>query len=124
MAMQMQRAFNAKFFTTMSWYSVSAGKYNEDNDWVAGKAKKRSIRARLTSGNKFSQFEEGQAIHSEDGGVRISDFRSIYVTRKFPIQLEDKIGYKGLFFNVLQRSDEDQYGFYSYLIEKSEEWKP
>lgn len=124
MAMQMQRAFNARMMTKLIRYSISDGTYDENNVWVEGRKKKNNIFGVIQAGNKFSQFEEGEAVHSEDGGTRYSDFRTLYVTDKFPINLGDKIDFKGVYYNVLQRSDEQVFGFYSVLLEKSEEWKP
>ena len=123
MAMQMQRAFNARFLVSLTLYGETAGSYNSDNDWIAGAVTTTEIKGRVTAGNKFSQFEEGLAVHNEDGGVRISDYRSLYVTNKYQVNIGDKIGYKGIYYNVLQQSDEDQYGFFSFLLEKSENWR-
>jgi len=124
MAMQMQRAFNARMQTKMVRYSVSAGDYDDDNQWVEGTKEASVIYGVIQAGNKFSQFDEGEALHSEDGGARYSDFRTLYITDKYVVGLGDKIGFKGKFFNVLQRSDESVFGFYSVLLEKSEEWIP
>ncbi len=124
MAMQMQRAFNSKMLTKLTKYTVGTGEYNDDNRWVEGSVTSSNIWGVIKTGNKFSQFEEGEALHSEDGGARYSDFRTLYVTKKFPVQKNDKIGYKGKYYNVLQRSDESEFGYYSVLLEKSEEWRP
>lgn len=124
MAMQMQRAFNARMLTKLTKYTQLVGSYNELNTWVEGSLETSFIWGVIKAGNKFSQFEEGIALHNEDGGKRFSDYRTLYITDKFVVDLEDKIFYKGKYFNVLQQSDEDVYGFNSFILEKSENWKP
>ena len=120
----MQRAFNFRMLTKLIKYSVAEGYYSDENIWVEGRTVKKNIFGVLKTGNKFSQFEEGEALHSEDGGVRYSQYKTLYVTDKFPIEKEDKVGYKGKYYNVLQRSEEEVYGFYSVVLELSTEWKP
>ena len=122
--MNMRRAFNARMLTKMIRYSVSVGSYDANNDWIKGSTTKNNIYGVIIAGNKFSQFEEGEALHAEDGGRRFSDYKSLYVTDKFPIELDDKIEYKGSYYNILQRSDEAEYNFRSYLLEKTEDWTP
>jgi len=124
MAMQMQRAFNAKFLVKLTRYRVGPGSYDTDNNWIEGTVTTSIIFGRVVAGNKFSQFEEGIARIVEDGGTRFADYRGMYVTNKFSIEPEDKIGYKGKYFTVLQESDESPFGFHSYILEKSENWKP
>ena len=124
MAMQMQRAFNSRMLTKLIKYRVAEGYYSDENIWVEGRTVKKNIFGVLKTGNKFSQFEEGEALHSEDGGVRYSQYKTLYVTDKFPIEKEDKVGYKGKYYNVLQRSEEEVYGFYSVVLELSAEWNP
>ncbi len=122
--MQMQRAFNSKMLTRIQHYTVSTGSYDENNDWVEGNAARRNIFGVIKAGNKFSQFEEGEAIHNEVGGIRTSLYRSLYVKDKYRLAIGDKVGVKGVFYNILQTSDESVYGFHSYLIEKSKTWSP
>lgn len=124
MAMQMTRAFSARMMTPLVRYALSEGSYDENNQWVEGQNVASNIFGVWQSGNKFSQFEEGEALHSEDGGVRFSDFRSLYVKQKYVVNKGDKLKSKGIYYNVLQRSDESEFGFFSYLVEKSEEWTP
>ena len=124
MAMQMQRAFNSRMLTKMTKHSIAENTYDANNHVVEGEKVSSILWGVIVAGNKFSQFEEGQAIHSEDGGRRISDFRTLYITDKYSLEINDKLEFKGKFFNVLQQSDEAVYGFYSYLLEKSEEWTP
>ena len=126
MAMQMQRAFNARMLTKLTLYVAPnpAGQYDENNIWVKNSYTQTEIRGVITAGNKFSQFEEGQALRVEDGGQRVSDYRALYITDKYPVKLGDKLKVNGDYFNVLQRSDEVVYGFYSCLLEKSKEWTP
>lgn len=103
---------------------IEEGAYDGENIWVEGRVTKKNIYGVIKSGNKFSQFEEGEAVHSEDGGTRFSQFKTLYVTDRFPIDRGDKVGYAGNFYNVLQRSEESVYGFFSVILEKSTEWKP
>lgn len=124
MAMQMHEAFDALMLTPMTRYSVSAGSYDEFNTWVPGTNVSSVVYGVIKAGNKFSQFEEGEALHAEDGGARFSDYRTLYITDQYTIELGDKVGFSGKYFNVLQRSDENVYGFYSYILERSEEWQP
>jgi hypothetical protein len=124
MAMQMQRAFNAKFLTLIQHYSVAAGSYDDDNNWVEGGNVLKNVYGVIKAGNKFSQFEEGEAIHNEQGGIRTSLYRSLYVKDKYRLSIGDKVGIKGVYYNILQTSDESVYGFHSYLIEKSKTWRP
>jgi hypothetical protein len=120
----MQRAFNSKFLVKLTRYTVAEGSYDDDNNWVEGYVTKSTIYGRIIAGNKFSQFEEGIARIVEDGGTRFADYRGLYVTNKYSIEPNDKIGYAGKYFNVLQQSDEAPFGFNSYILEKSENWKP
>ena len=124
MAMQMQRAFNSRMLTKVIKYSIAEGSYDEDNRWVEGRVIKSNIWGVIKSGNKFSQFEEGEAIHTDDGGERFSQYKTLYVTDKFPIERGDKVGYSGNYYNVLQRSEEEVYGFFSVILERTEEWTP
>lgn len=124
MTMQLQRAFNSKMLSRITKYTVMDGSYDEDNNWVQGRLKSSLVFGVVTAGNKFSQFEEGLAQRVEDGGVRYSDFLSIYMNKKFTLVLEDKIKWRGKYYNVLQKSDEEHFGFNSYLCERSENWSP
>ena len=124
MALNMRRAFNSRMYSNIAHYTVSEGYYDDYNDWVSGEVKSTMIRGVIMSGNKFSQFDEGMAIQNEDGGVRISDYRSLYVKTELGVELGDKIGYGGVYYNVLQQSDESTYGFDSFLLEKSKSWRP
>tara|TARA_R110000851_G_scaffold308123_1_gene466912 strand:+ start:995 stop:1369 length:375 start_codon:yes stop_codon:yes gene_type:complete len=124
MAMQMQRAFNSRMLTKVIKYTIAEGAYDLENIWVEGTVTPSNIFGVIKSGNKFSQFEEGEALHSEDGGIRFSQYKTLYVTDKFPVDKGDKIGYAGNYYNVLQRSEESVYGFFSVILEKSTEWTP
>ena len=120
----MQRAFNSRMLTKVIKYTIAEGTYDDENVWVEGRVTKKNIYGVIKSGNKFSQFEEGEAVHSEDGGTRFSQYKTLYVTDKFPVERGDKIGYSGSYYNVLQRSEEAVYGFFSVILEKSTEWTP
>ena len=120
MAMSMHRAFNAKMLTGITLVSIEPGSWDEYNNWVEGKEKKSTIFGRVIVGNKFSQFEEGIALHNEDGGSRYSDYRSLYVKNIYTVKVQDRIIFKGKTFRILQQSDEDVFGFNSFLIEAQE----
>ena len=122
--MQMQRAFNARMLSKMTKHFITESTYDANNHIVEGEKISSTLYGVIVAGNKFSQFEEGQALHSEDGGQRISDFRTLYITDKYSLEMTDKLEFKGKFFNVLQKSDEAVYGFHSFLLEKSEGWTP
>ena len=124
MAMQMQRAFNARMLTKIAKYTQTVGAYDALNVWVDGAIVESFLYGVIKAGNKFSQFEEGIALHNEDGGIRFTDYRTLYITDKYSVELNDKVSYKGKYYNVLQKSDEEVYGFASYILEKSENWKP
>ncbi len=124
MTMNMRRAFNKRMLSSVTKYSISDGTYDENNQFIEGSITSSVMKVVNLAGNKFSQFEEGEALHSEDGGQRYSDYRTIYLTDKYTLEMTDKIGFKGEYYNVLQRSDEQTYGFWSFLIERSEEWTP
>jgi len=124
MAMQMQEAFDAQMLTAMTRYNIEEGSYDQNNHWVEGSKVSSEIYGVIKAGNKFSQFEEGEALRVEDGGSRFSDYRTLYVVDTYELNIGDKVGYAGKYFNILQRSDEEVYGFFSYILERSEEWQP
>lgn len=124
MAMQMQGAFNSRMLTKVIRYVVQEGSYNDGNVWVEGLITKSNIYGVIKSGNKFSQFEEDEALRVEDGGIRSSQYKTLYVTDKFPLEEGNKIGYDGKYYNIIQRSEEATYGFFSVILEKSKEWTP
>ncbi len=124
MAMQMQRAFNARFLVSLTTYIEAAGSYDDDNDWIPGSLTINPIKGRVTAGNKFSQFGKGLAIHNEDGGIRTSDYRTLYITDKYVLNIGNIVSYKGVYYNIVQQSDEEQFGFTSYLLEMSKNWSP
>lgn len=120
MAMSMHTAFNAKMMTTLTVVTVSAGAYNADNDWIAGSTTEVSFSGVLTTGNKFSQFEEGMSLRAGDGGARFSDYRTLYVKDTVALKIQDKIKHKGKTYNIIQQSDETVFGFNSFLLEAKE----
>jgi len=124
MAMQMQRAFNNKMLTKITVYSIREGSYDDTNEWIEGEKETFKLFGVLKAGNKFSQFDEGISLHEEVGGKRYTDYRSLYITNKRKLKIQDKVGIKGVYYNILQQSDEDVYGFCSYLLEKSKTWRP
>ena len=124
MAMKQTRAFNARMMSRMLHYRQEPGSYDLYNDWIEGKVTETPIMGVIQSGNKFSQFEEGIAVVSEDGGTRTSDYRSLYVHSRLGLELGDKIKYNNVYYNLLQQSDEATFGYDSFLLEKSKNWEP
>lgn len=125
MTMNMGRAFNAKFMTRITLYVIAKGSHNENNDWTEGSVKAKYIRVVLTSGNKFSQFDEGVSLHNLDSGKRFSDYRQIYVKAHYGVKPGDKFGYRGKFYNILQNTDEEEFGFHGFMIEQNDKgWTP
>jgi len=119
----MQRAFNARMLSKVKHYTIGEGHYNDDNDWVEGTVTSRNVFGVIKAGNKFSQFDEGISIHSDEGGHRTSDYRTLYVIDKYSIDIGDKIRFKDTNFNIIQQSDESVYGFNSFIIEKDKNWE-
>lgn len=108
----------------MQLFTVSAGSYDANNNWVEGSLVESTLYGVITAGNKFSQFEEGIAIHAEDGGARYSNYRNLYIRNIYTLKKEDKILFRSKYYNVLQQSDEEVFGFHSWILEKSEDWTP
>mgnify|MGYP003676210849 FL=1 len=123
-SMNMRRAFNSKMLTKIKRYAISGGAYNEDNDWVQGNSVVSDIYGVIKAGNKFSQFDEGISKHLDEGGIRNSDYWSLYVVEKFALEMNDKVYFHGRYYNVIQESDETEFGFHSYLIERVHNWEP
>lgn len=125
MAMNMRQAFGSEFMTRMIRYEVHEGNFDEFNEWQEGANTKRSIVGRIKTGNEFSQFEEGVARVSTEGGERFSDYRSLYINLdRYSLEMGDKIYYDKKYFNVLQMSTEDAYGFRGFLLEADKDWSP
>ena len=78
----------------------------------------------IQTGNKFSQFDEGEALLIEDGGIRFSDYRTLFTRTVYKINKDDVLKYQSTYFKVLQTSDEATFGFMHYLLEKLEGWTP
>ena len=124
MAMNMRRAFAARMQTRMFKYSVGPGHFNEYNEFVPGETTKEKIRGVWVTGNKFSQFDKGVAMQATESGERNSDYRSLSLTEKYSLSMKDKVEYKGGYYNVLQMSDENEFGFRTYLVELDKNWSP
>lgn len=116
----MHRAFNAKMLSSMTLHSIAAGSYDDDNDWIEGATTDSTIYGRMTVGNKFSQFEEGTSLHSEDGGARFSDYRLLYIKNIYTVKIQDQITFQNVKYRILQQSNEEVFGFHSYIIEAIE----
>jgi hypothetical protein len=123
MAMQMQQAFDSQMLTKMIKVEQFVGHFDDINNWIKGAVSYSNIWGVLQAGNKFSQFDEGISLRNMDGGDRFSDFRSLYVTDRFALKNTDKVFYKGKYYNILQQSDESEFGFHSYLLELSENFE-
>jgi len=124
MAMNMRRAFNGRMLTKVERYATPVGYYDDTNEFVPATPVKTFIWGVLTVGNKFSQFDEGIALKATEGGERFSDFRTLYVTEEYFLEMNDRIGYRGEYFNMIQMSAEDTFGFRGYLLEKDKKWLP
>ncbi len=124
MAMNMKGAFNSRMMTKLIRHSIEEGSYDEDNNWVQGRRTTEKVWGVFTKGNKFSQFDEGIAVQNTDGGIRLSNYRSLYMQGRFTLNIGDKVEHKGKFYNVLQQSNEIEFNFNGYLLEESENWKP
>ena len=124
MTMNMRMAFDSRMLTPITRYYVTAGEFDEFNEWQEGRKEKSTLRAVVLSGNRFSQFDEGTALKATAGGERFSDYRSIHISDRFELLVGDKVGFGGSYFNVLQMSDESVFGYKSFLIEKSKDWSP
>ena len=124
MTMNMGRAFSSRAQAPMTLHVVAKGSYDADNNWVEGNTSSKTIYGVITAGNKFSQFDEGISLHSEDGGARYSNYRNLYVKERFSVGKGDKISFRGAYYNVMQESDEEIFGFSSFILEKSEDGTP
>ena len=124
MTMSMVRAFGKMMLTELSKVTVEPGYYDDKNDYIRGSSVESPIYGVLLAGNRFSQFDEGIALKPTEGGDRFSDYRSLYVQKKYMLNVGDKVGYLGSYFNVLQMSDESHFGFRSYILEASNGWTP
>ena len=119
--MQMRKAFNSRMETDITLVTIGAGAYDSDNLWVPAVGVQSVIRGVIIAGNKFSQFDEGIAIRSTDGGARYGNYRSLFVRSEYVVKITDKVIFRDTYYNVLQESDEFIFGYSSYLLEKSDE---
>lgn len=125
MTMKMNRAFNGKMLTKMIRYEEVDSYFNDDNEWVEGPQFVSTFFGVNLAGNKFSQFDEGIARVATEAGERFSNYRTLYVQDRFPpLANNDKVNFKGTYYNVLQQSDESVFGFHSYILEKPKNWTP
>lgn len=126
MTMNMGRAFNSKMEAKMVRKVHTAGYYDANNIWVAGTPLPDEVFfGVITSGNKYSQFDEGISIKTTEGGERKPDWRLLYVKDRWPIlQFEDVVYFRNTYYKILQQSDEKIFGFQSYLIEKLKHYAP
>jgi len=121
MTMNMKRAFSSRMQAPMTLSTISAGSYDSNNDYTPGAKVDSTIYGVIVAGNKFSQFDEGISLHSMDGGARYSNYRNLYVQERWTVYVGDKISFRGAYYNVLQESDEQIFGFSSFILEKSDE---
>jgi len=125
MTMQMQEAFDSMMESECIAYIEQEGYYDSKNIWVAGRTTSNTIYAVIQAGNKFSQFDEGIARHAMEGGNRFSNYRNMYVKNLWPeLKMNDKIFFRDTYYNILQHSDEEVFGFHSYIIEKDKKYEP
>ena len=121
MAFSMHRAFNNRMQSPILVRTKAAGSYDDDNIWVEGAETSHTVYGVITAGNKFSQFEEGIALHAEDGGARYSNYRNLYIKDIWIINNDDRLEFRGDTYRVLQESDEEVFGFNSFILEKEED---
>jgi hypothetical protein len=124
MAMNMRKAFSKHMLAPLTRFAKGPGRYNEYNEWIEGSTSESTIHGVWFAGNKFSQFDEGIALKPTQGGERYSDYRTLYISDRFILEIEDYIGFKGKYFKILQMSDEDVFGFRSFLLEQDPDWRP
>lgn len=120
MAFSMHRAFNHKMQSAILVTVYAAGSYDDDNVWTPGASSSYTVYGVITAGNKFSQFEEGIALHAEDGGARYSNYRNLYIKDNFIIPMDCRLTFRGYVYRVLQESDEEVFGFNSFILEREE----
>lgn len=121
MTMNMHRAFNARMQAPIVQHTIGAGSYDAENVWIPGVDTDSTVYGVITAGNKFSQFEEGIALHAEDGGARYSNYRNMYIKDIYTIASKDQFTFRGARYKILQESDEEVFGFNSFIIEKLED---
>lgn len=121
----MRRAFNARMLTKMIRYNELEGYFDEHNNYVTGKHLVSTFHGRLIAGNKFSQFDEGIARLATESGERFSNYRGLYVSDRYPaLKMNDKVKFQNDYYNVLQQSDENIFGFHSYILEEPKQFVP
>ena len=120
--MKQNRAFNSRMMTPMIRYAASGGAYDANNDYIENPRVPSKFWGVSVAGNKFSQFDEGQARKPTTGGDRFSTYRSLYVDTRWPsMGMDDLVIYNGVIYNILQKSNEVAFGFNSYLLETPED---
>ena len=124
--MKMNRAWNSRMLIKQVGHAVATpGYYDDDNYFVESRTESFAFWGVNLVGNKFSQFQEGQAVVPTNGGDRNSNYRTLFIeTRWRELELDDKVTYRGKHYNILRKSSEIDYGFFCYLIEESKDWKP
>ena len=121
MTMNVKRAFDSRMMTKLTVYPIS-GVYNEYNDYVFEVGSPYTIRGVWYVGNRFAQFDEGIAVKNENGGARYSNYRTLYTKKN--LNVTSKVAFEGVYYNILQKSDEKIFGFTSYLVEEDKNWSP
>jgi hypothetical protein len=124
MAMSMRLAFGSQMLTKVTHYKVGESYYDDNNEIVKGHVSESIIYGVIKAGNRFSQFDVGIALQATESGERLSDYRSLYLTSDYEVSMNDKFGYEGGYFTIIQQSRELTYSFLGLLIEKSKVWRP
>ena len=119
MTMNMRGAFSSHMMVQVTHVTVSKGSYGDKNVWIDGTRTQKKISAVLRSGNKFAQFDAGTAVRAQEGGVRYSDYKSLFVHDGFPMKVTDEIIFKGKTYHVIAMDDELHFGFQGFLLEAS-----
>lgn len=117
----MHAAFNSLMLTEMTLIGNESGYYDDNNDWIPNAVVESNFFGVITSGNKFSQFDKGISLNAENGGFRYSDYKTLYVKDTTDIEIGDSVRYRSKVYRIIQQSEENTYGFNSFIIEKKED---
>lgn len=125
MAMSMVKAFNPRMMTKLVGYRFGQGHFDSLNNYVQGALEEYHFSARILSGNRFSQFDEGVALQTTPSGNRVSKFLSVYIPMVYgDITIGDKFKHNGEYYNILGMLDESVYSFRGFLCELVNDWNP
>lgn len=125
MAMKQRRAFNARMMTRLSKIVKGTSGYDDNNVWVEAAMTQGTVVGVWTTGNRFTEFDKGISMKPTAGGERFSDFRTLVIsTATQSLDMEDRLEYKGNYYNLIQQTPEDEFGFKAFLAAKLFNWTP